>query len=793
MATVYELPVDLQSDLDQFREEVQKLNRGAVSAAEFRAFRVPRGVYEQRESDTYMLRVRFPAGIVLPQQLRVLAQVSQRYGNGVLHVTTRQDIQIHRLLLDDIHPALVELLAAGMSSKGGGGNTVRNITGCCNAGVCAEEAFDPSGYILSLTGFLLPDPLSYQLPRKYKIAVSGCSRDCAGATINDLGLIAKQQDGVPGFAVYVAGGMGGSPRVADRLETFVPAGQVHLVAEAVKRVFDQHGNRRNRQKARLRFLVEQIGLARFRELYQKELVAVRKAVPEDLVPRPLPNVSPVGPVTPSEPVEGFAPWRERHAVPQKQPEYHRVTIPLSLGDIEAGRLTRLADVVAGHGEQILRATQRQNLVLRFVHLSELPSLHAELKELGLAGQESPVIENLVACTGAATCRLGICLSRGLASAIRDEITGDGLDLDRLGDLTINISGCPNACGRHPAADIGLFGAARRAHGRLVPHYVLQLGGRLGEGRTRLAEGQQFVPARNVPLLVKELLTAFEKSPQCPDFAAFLESGGRKLADSLAAKHQQVPEFAADPRYYIDWSADELFSLAGRGPGECGAGVFDLIEVDLQSAADALAKGRLFDATILAARALLVTRGQQANSPVEALDLFGRYFIAEKLVDSTLVEPIVQARRSAQSENPGANFLADPRQVTTLVEAVQQLYAGMDASLRFKPVGQEPAPAAAASSAAQASTQALVPDVACDKEVDFRGVVCPLNYVRTKLVLDQLSVAAVLSVLLDEPGSHNVPESVQKDGHEVLSVDRQDDHWKVVIRKRMRDEGPERLP
>ena len=782
MATVYELPADLQDDLDQFQQEVQRLKSGATSAAEFRAFRVPRGVYEQRESDTYMLRVRFPAGIVLPEQLRVLARISQRYGNGVLHVTTRQDIQIHRLLLDDIHSALVELFAAGMSSKGGGGNTVRNITGCCDAGVCADEVFDPSPSVLSLTGFLLPDPLSYQLPRKYKIAVAGCSRDCAGATVNDLGLIAKERDGVQGFAVYVAGGMGGSPRVADLLEAFVPAEEIHLVAEAVKRVFDQHGNRRNRQKARLRFLMEQIGLARFRELYEKELAALRQTAPAKLAPRPLPATTPVGPVTPSKPVEGFDPWRTRHAVPQKQSGYYLVNIPLPLGDLDADRFQQLADLVATHGERTARTTQRQNLVLRFVHQSELPGLHAGLKELGLAGQEPPVLQNLVACTGAATCRLGICLSRGLASAIRDEITGDGLDLDRLGDLKINISGCPNCCGRHPVADIGLFGAARRAFGRLVPHYVLQLGGQVGEGRTRLAEGEQAVPARSLPSLIKDLLAAFGKSPQCPDFAAFLASGGRELAASLAIKYQQVPEFAANPHYYIDWSAHDLFSLAGRGPGECGAGVFDLIEVDLQSAVHELGKGRLFDATILAARALLVTRGQQANSPTEALDLFRRYFVAEKLVDASLVDLIADARRSADSANPGADFHPQSRQVAALVEAVQKLYSSMDASLRFKPVGPEPAPAVAPAAPAASPAEPPAESIACDKEVDFRGVVCPLNYVRTKLVLHQLRAGAVLSVLLDEPGSRNVPESVQKDGHEVLSVGQQGDHWKVLIRK-----------
>ncbi len=232
-----------------------------------------------------MLRVRFPAGVVLPHQMRALAKVARRYAKGPLHVTTRQDIQLHGLLLVNLHPALVELYHAGLTAKGGGGNTVRNITGCCDAGVCSREVFDPTPWVLATTEFLLPDPLSYQLPRKYKIAFSACSTDCAGATVNDLGFIAKRREGELGFAVYVGGGLGASARVGNLLEDFVPADAVPLVAEAVKRVFDQHGNRRNRNKARLRFLVEQIGLARFRELYQSQLKDLRSVVPPRTAPR----------------------------------------------------------------------------------------------------------------------------------------------------------------------------------------------------------------------------------------------------------------------------------------------------------------------------------------------------------------------------------------------------------------------------------------------------------------------------------------------------------------------------
>ncbi|MGE5611548.1 MAG: hypothetical protein ACM359_20020, partial [Bacillota bacterium] len=229
--SLYQLPASLSDDLEQLRQIIEQFKTGAIPAARFQAFRVPQGIYEQRESGTYMLRVRLPAGMFLPQQMRAMAEVAKKYGNGTLHLTSRQDIQVHRVPLDNIYPAMAELAEGGLSTKGGGGNTVRNIAACYQAGVCPKEVFDVTPHVIGLTEFMLPDPLSYQLPRKYKIAFSGCSQDCAGATINDLGFISKSRDGVEGFAVYVAGGMGASSRVGTLLEEFIPTGDACRVAE----------------------------------------------------------------------------------------------------------------------------------------------------------------------------------------------------------------------------------------------------------------------------------------------------------------------------------------------------------------------------------------------------------------------------------------------------------------------------------------------------------------------------------------------------------------------------------
>ncbi len=762
MQSTYNLPDTLQEDLERFREEVARFKQGATGGAEFRAFRVPQGVYEQRDEGSYMLRVRLPAGGLLPGQMRALAAAAREFGNGVLHLTTRQDVQVHAVPLENIHPALVALSEAGLSTKGGGGNTVRNIIACSDAGVCAREEFDVAPYAVALTEFMLPDPLSYRMPRKYKIALCGCPADCAGAMVNDLGLFARTRDGRRGFSVYVAGGMGANSRVAEPLEEFVPAEEVHYVAEAVKRVFDKHGNRKNKHRARLRYLMADIGLEAFRRLYEEELAALRAEGLPPLHVRDLPGRRPGAPQAAEGPAEGFAEWRARNVAAQKHDGYFMVHVPLVLGDIAADAMDGLADVVEAHGEAAARTTQEQNVLLRWVHGDELPALHRALGAIGLAGSPAPVVRSTISCAGAATCKLGICLSRGLSRAIVSKLQRSGIDLDALGALDVHISGCPNCCGRHPLGRIGLYGAARRIAGRLVPHYVVQLGARLGEGRTRLAEGSHTIPARNVPDLVADLLGAFQASERFPDFDAFVDAQAGAVMDELHERYRHVPPFEEDKNFYYDWGADEPFSLAGRGPGECSSGVFDLIQVDLASAEQALAEGDLFSAVVLAARALLVTRGQEAHGEAEALDLFQEHFVAPGLVDASLGELVGRARRSI-----GGDFAAEPSEAAALVEAVKTLYGSLDSSLRFQAPAAAPAP--------QPADEA-------DRKADFRGVACPLNYVMAKMSLDKMASGEVLSITIDKEGARNVPESAAKDGHEVVSVEQEGDHWRVVLRK-----------
>lgn len=771
-AWAFQVPPRLDQDLEAFQGIAKQFQSGEVSETQFRAFRVPMGVYEQRESGSYMLRVRFPAGGVLPKQMRRLAEVAREFGDGILHVTTRQDIQVHRVPLKSLHPALVSLRQAGLATKGGGGNTVRNITACCDSGVCPDGVFDVAPHAVALTERLMADPLSFQLPRKYKIAFSACPRDCSAATVNDLGFVARRKDGVDGFSVYVGGGMGAKSRAGSRLHDFIPAADVFLVAEAVKRVFDKHGDRKNKHLARLRFLVERLGDKSFRQRYEQELAALRATPPPPLQIRTHPTHAAAsrssGP--PPTPVDAtrYSSWCQNNVIRQKQSGYYLVNLPLALGDLEAETMAALAEVVAAHGEGMLCATQAQNLALRWVTQEELPVLYHKLTALALAEPQPPVLRNLVACTGAATCRLGICLSRGLVKAVAQQLRHSGLALEKLGDLRIHISGCPNSCGRHPVADIGFYGAARRVEGHLLPYYAVQIGGRVGEGQTRLAQRAGTIPAKNVPAFLQDFLAVYLQDSAAPDFHRFVDQGGRKLGEDIAARCRQVPAFEANPGFYRDWDSPTPFSLAGRGPGECSSGVFDLIEVDLASAEEALRAGRLYEATILAARSLLITRGEQPTGDLQVLQLFQKHFVAEGLVDRKLERLITSALEATPTPNRERKGAGDSADVAALVKSVRLLYENMDASLRFKPV---PVPPAAAPPASGASATH-----------DFRGVACPLNYVKTKMALSKLQKGQNLLVLLDEEGAKNVPESAAKDGHTVLSVTPGDGHWQVLLRK-----------
>ena len=779
----YTIPASLAAEIDELESLVHQFQSGRLDPTAFKARRVPFGVYEQRQDNTFMVRVRCPGGAITPRQLKEVAELSQVYGAETLHITTRQELQLHDVALQNVVPILRRLLSVGLATRGGGGNTVRNLTAAFDAGVAKDEIFDVSPYVFALTSRLIDEPDSWLLPRKYKIAFANSEKDSIHAVFNDLGFIAIQQKGVSGFAVYVAGGMGTKPQVGHLLHEFIAEAEVYLVAEAVKRVFNQHGNRKNRHAARLRFLWNSLGEAKFRELYQQELDELRRqaSAPLTLPPqRKLP--APVTIAAVREPSSDFQLWRSRFASAQKQPGLYLVLVPIFLGNLANEHALALADFLLPFGDDVLRATIDQNLCLRNIPEAYLGNVHALVKSITCLASEPRWFGSSVACTGAATCKLGICLPRGALAAITKKLQAASLDWDRLADFKMNLSGCPNTCGAHLTADLGFFGKVARNGQTPYPAYGIVAGAKLGHGKARLAELVGEVSARDLPAFVVEFLKSYlEQSSHFASFTDYFEQQGRQDLRALCEKHRIIPGFDDDKNYYYDWGATEIFSLAGRGVGECSAGLFDLIEVDLKNVrtlrtelgtvSPGSKRDEILDELALsAARMLLITRGVEAHSEAEVFTQFRRHFIESGLVAAQYL-PLVEAAQRKDT----AHLRAQSADVLSLAQTVEELYGKMDNSMRF--------PGESAQPPGPAEPKPPRPP-APFAERDLRGVLCPMNFVKTKLALEGLSVGQRLRLLLDDGAPiQNVPRSVAEEGHTIVEQIKTGGHWTVVIEKR----------
>ena len=793
----YKIPDEVREDVSLYEKETERLLKGELSPDRFKPFRVVRGIYAQRGQATYMIRIKVPAGGLTPEQMKRIAELSERFGNGVPHVTSRQDMQIHWVRIEDTPKVMKGLMEVGLTTKGGGGNTVRNITACPDSGVCSREAFDVAPYAIAFTEYFLKHPKALTLPRKYKIAFSGCSDDCSFATVNDVGFIAKKRivNGreEKGFKVYAAGGMGAYSRTAELLEEFIPAGDALCLAEAVLEVFDKHGNRRNKHKARLRFVMDRLGLEKFKKLYKEEFNRLKKEGKSVLKLNEMPVLRDIKKNNPEnngkiEKSSSFDDWASSNVRPQKQDGFYYAYIRLPIGDIDSKKLKKFADIVSKYGEGSIRTTNSQNMVLRWLIDEELPRFYNALKDIGLANKgDAGAVDDIVCCPGAATCNLGICLSKNMATVITEEFGKSGLDLKKLNGIDIKISGCPNSCGQHPIGAIGLHGAARRGKERIAPHYEILAGGRTGEDIAKLGTQFGFVPAKNIPLFLTDFLKVFsDKREKDEDFYSFLERRGFNDIKNEVERHSALPDYEEDKSYYTDWGADEEFSLAGLGPGECGAGVFDMIETDINDAHKHIKRAKemldvsgdpsedLYKALLLTSKALLVTQGIEPAGDMEAFKGF-----EEKFVETGLV-----SEKFGGLQKKGAQFLSGLldngglKNGLAFVEefnlTVERLYNSMDDSLRFK--AEE-----TGKKGKKAEEDAQGKD--CDVFMDLRGVKCPINYVKAKIRMEEMEPLETLLLYLDEGEPiQNVPSSLKNDGQEIIRLEKTGEHYELLVKK-----------
>ena len=777
----YEIPANLPNEIVELESLIAKHLRGELDANSVKARRVPFGCYEQREDGTYMLRIRTTGGALTPAQLKAVATLSGEYGAKAIHITTRQEFQIHDVALENVVTVMRALLAAGLATRGGGGNTVRNIMLSPDSGVSRDEVFDPSPYAFALTTRLIAEGDSWVLPRKFKITFSGNEKDTGLAQFNDLGFVATLRDGIKGFKIYVAGGMGAKPEVAHLLHDFVPAEDVYVVATAVKRLFDKHGNRKNKHAARLRFLWNTLGEKRFRELYVQEVEAVRLQNPPAFAPANVVEKLLANDVAPikDESVE-FITWKRRYCAEQRQSGLYSVLIPAFLGNITNEDAIALAEFLAPFGNHVVRATFGQNLRLRNIPEAYLGNVYPIARNISELSNGPALLANSISCTGADTCKLGICLSKGASAAIARKVASSGLELDQIADFKINLSGCPNTCGQHMIADLGFYGKVGRKGQQMFPAYGVVAGAVVGGGEARLAQNIDRVSARDLPAFVVDVLkTWIEKKPRFHCYGEYIAAEGAADIRAIADRYRNIPEFEDDKNYFYDWGAKEVFSLVGMGVGECSAGLFDLIGVDLKQIETLTARlssplsdeergNVLYGITLSASRMLLVTRGIEAPSDHAIFASFGKHFIEAGLIDANF-KPLVEL-----AQQKGSAALRDrPCEVLALADAVKALYAGMDNSLRI-----------AYEEAKVSKTVSCVPAAHEVGEVrDYRSVGCPSNFVKIKLDLAQLKAGDRLKVLLgDGSPIENVPCSVASEGHKVLTQEKVGDHWAIVIEK-----------
>ena len=628
------IPVELGREIDIYETQIELKRQGKIDDKVFAETRLRRGAYGQRYDngqrddgtgpktlayadrattkgpDTLwhapgMQRIKIPFGGMSNEQLEALADLAEEYADGICHVTTRQDIQLHFVHIEDTPDIMRRLAAVGITSREACGNTVRNVTCCHLAGVCRQEAFDVTAYARATARFLLGHPDCQDFGRKFKVAFSGCAESaCALVAIHALGFVARTRVGEDGreergFRTYVGGGLGTVPYQAKLYDEFVPESQILPLAQAMSRVFARLGEKKNRARARVKFLVAKLGIEEFKRLVEEECRCLTPDprwtafLAEAQVVESAPEMAEF-----CQPVlagERYGLWSVTNVYRQSQPGYAVVTVALPLGDLTSWQMRSLADIARRFCSDRVRATVEQNLVLRWVREADLGAIHLELEAIGLSEPGAGSILDVTACPGTDTCKLGIASSRGLANELRARIAVQFGQLDQdVSRLRIKVSGCFNSCGQHHVADIGFYAVSRKISGRTVPHFQVVLGGRWGRNGAEYGLAIAAVPSKKIPDVVA-IITARYVSDRNPgeDFQDFCGRMGKRAMKDLLAGLMMVPAYEEDRTFYSDWGDPREFTIGDMGVGECAGEVVSPVEFSL-----AEAERRAFEAQLL---------------------------------------------------------------------------------------------------------------------------------------------------------------------------------------------------
>lgn len=835
---MYRIPSTLNGDLDYTQSLIDQFKAGEIQAGQLKSNRVPMGIYEQRKNQHYMLRLRCAGGLVTPEQLAKIAFVGHQLSTSHLHVTTRQEIQIHNVDIEDAIPALKKLEKVGISSAGGGGNTVRNMMVDDRSGLTADEEFDVYPYVEELTSRLIAEKDSFTMPRKYKVAIDTSVATANYSYIADLGLQARIKDGQRGFRVLIAGSAASNAHTGWEVFDFLPEKDLYRAAKALKNWFHKYGNRRNRHKARMRYVFYKYGTEEAKRLYLEEFEELKKdgSIDFEAPALPLEHHKPNFPALNAS--TDFETWKRRYAHKQTNAEGLKENlwyayIPLRHGNNSTDFFAEVAEYLGNYGNDVIRFTKKEQIQVRNIPEEYLTNIYTFFKKLGVYQIDYPVVvTNLTCCTGADTCRLGICLPKGAIDGIAKQLLNSDLNLDAIPDFELRMNGCTNICALATWGDLGFSGRVGRVGDDPYPAYTIWLP---VKGKHEIDLQQGYIAAKKIPAFVEDYLRdVIAEQANYADYYDYVAKRGVNIVKELIAKYKEVAPYSEEPDTFFDFGDDEKFSLIKYGKAECSAGLFDIIEIDQDTIREkrkeveqledtSKIEKLLHDIVFSENRMLLVTRGLDPRTDEDVYNGFEKEFIAAGIIPQKF-KVLTDKARNKES------LITEKPLIDELANLLNDLYQNMDDSLQFKlPAAQSPTDftdntdskeksaesnskeeksVSSVKSVGQRNTseneeksaksarqknrseneqkssagepEAIAPDV----KKDFRGVMCPMNFVKTKIALTPMQSGQILEILLDDGAPiENVPGSVKNEGHTILSTEKVENYWKVLIKKK----------
>jgi len=680
-------------DIVNLEKQIRLYREGKIDDDKFRSLRLVRGIYGQRQPGVQMIRIKLPYGRITPTQIRRIADISEQYASGNLHATTRQDIQIHYVKLEHTPELWAKLESDNITTREACGNTVRNITASAEAGIDVNEPFDVSPYAHAVFEYFLRNPICQDMGRKFKISFSSSEKDNAFSFIHDIGFIPKLriENGIEvrGFKVMIGGGLGANPYLAQTAFEFLHEDLIIPYTEAVLRVFDRYGERQRRMKARFKFLLEEIGMNELVRLIEEEKTALKyktyridRTTPEIKLPPLAIQIEEVANK------EKYDKWLKTNTFEQKQKGFYGVYIKLTLGDMKVALARKFADVAEKFAADDIRITVNQGYLLKYVRPESLPALFNALDELGLAEPGFDSVADITACPGTDSCALGISSSTGVAVALENVIRNEYPELIYNRDIKIKISGCPNSCGQHGLAQIGLHGSSIKHEDKVLPAIQILLGGaNLGDGKGKIADKVIKIPSKRADTALRWILDDYEKNAQDGEyFSDYYQRRGEMYFYEMLKPLADLTNLQATD--YLDWGHDDTFELI-KSVGECAGVVIDLVATllyeteekvawadenfEVGSYADAIYHA--YNVFIQGAKAVLLGKDVRVNTQIGVLRDFDKHFTQEGTFSfdgETFENYVLRINKNEPTREFAAQYIQDAKNFLNKLYEYRQL-------------------------------------------------------------------------------------------------------------------------